>query len=234
MYAHLDIVQALKKISSKEKALSSARFFKTAPGQYGYGDVFIGVTVPEQRKIAKVFRDLPLAEITKLLESKIHEHRLTALEILAMQFEQGDDKTQEKLVRFYLKHLKYINNWDLVDTSASYILGKYLIDQDRKILYKLARSKNIWERRVTIVATHAFIARGDFVDTLAISEIFLHDAHDLIHKACGWMLREVGKKDEVVLKKFLNKHASRMPRTMLRYAIERLSKDERKKYLLKK
>lgn len=234
MYTHLDIVQALKKISSKEKALSSARFFKTAPGQYGYGDVFIGVTVPEQRKIAKAFRDLPLMEITKLLESKIHEHRLTALEILTMQFEKGDLKTQEKLVRFYVKHLKHINNWDLVDTSASYILGKYLVDQDRKILYKLAQSKNLWERRIAIVSTHAFIARGDFVDTLAISEIFLHDVHDLIHKACGWMLREVGKKDEVVLKKFLNKHVSRMPRTMLRYAIERLSKDERKKYLLKK
>ena len=234
MQTYLDIIRALKEVSSKEKALSSAWFFKTRPGQYGHGDVFIGVTVPEQRKVAKEFQDLPLSEITKLLESKVHEHRLTALEILVMQFERGDRKIQEKIARFYLKHTKYINNWDLVDTSARYILGEYLASKDRKVLYKLVKSKNLWERRIAIVTTHAFITHGDFADTLKLSEFLLTDTHDLIHKAAGWMLREVGKKDEATLKKFLNKQAHHMPRTMLRYAIERFPKEERTKYLVQK
>ena len=224
----------LKKLGTKKKALSSARFFKTAVGQYGYGDVFIGVTVPEQRIVAGKCGGLALSEITKLLESKIHEHRLTGLLILVGQFKQADEKIRKRIVKFYLAHTKYINNWDLVDASARYILGEYLFNKDRKIIFNLVRSKNMWERRVAIVSTHAFIVRGDVDDTLHIAEALLSDSHDLMHKATGWMLREVGKKSPSKLKKFIDKHISNMPRTMLRYAIERFPEQERKEVLARK
>jgi 3-methyladenine DNA glycosylase AlkD len=229
------IERALSLVANRQKALIAARFFKTAPGQYGEGDIFIGITVPEQRKIARQFRDTPLADIALLLKSKIHEHRFTALEILDMQFARAPhDSRRREVVNFYLKHLPHVNNWDLVDTSAPYILGTWLVDKksaDRKILYKLAHSKNIWERRVAIVSTWILIRNGQYADTLVIAEILLRDSHDLIHKATGWMLREVGKRDQATLMKFLDEHAPDMPRTALRYAIEKFPASVRRKFL---
>lgn len=221
----------LKKVGTKEKAKGSARFFKTAPGQYGYGDVFLGVTVPEQRIIAKKYRDLPPSEIKKLLEHKAHECRLTALIILGAQFKNAGEMTRKNIVKFYQAHTNYINNWDLVDSSAGYILGVYLIDKDRKILYRYAASRLLWERRIAIIATQAFIARNDFKDTLRLSELLLGDSHDLMHKAVGWMLREVGKRSPETLLRFIDSHSDRMPRTTLRYAIERFPQKVRKEIL---
>lgn len=228
-----DLVKEIKKKSSLKKAQSSAWFFKTGKGQYGEGDVFIGLTVPEEKIIAKKFDDLPLVEIKKLLKSKIHEHRYTALLILGQLYQKSNDKNKKKIVDLYLSHTKFVNNWDLVDTSASYILGDYLYSRKRNILYKLAKSKSLWERRIAIVATHFFIRQNDFKDTLKVAELLLFDKEDLIHKAVGWMIREVGKLDVEVLKKFLNKNIKILPRTTLRYAIERFPEPERKMYLKK-
>ncbi len=229
------IKSELNKLKDKERAQHSTRFFKTGKGQYGEGDIFLGITVPKQREVAKKFVDLSLKNIAELLKSKIHEHRFVALEILVMQYEHTQklkyDKTQKKIFDFYLKNLKKVNNWDLVDTSAPYIAGEYLKDKSKDVLYKLARSRNLWERRVAIVATSAFIRRGSLLDTFKICEILMGDKNDLIHKACGWMLREAGKNDVVELEDFLNKHAYHMPRTMLRYAIERMDESQRQKYL---
>lgn len=227
------VIENLKRLRNPKKAKASAWFFKTSKGQYGEGDVFVGVTVPEQRKVAKQFKELPLKEIAKLLKNKIHEYRLTALFILVGKYNKADDKEKERLARFYLSHLKYVNNWDLVDSSAPYILGNYLQDKDKSILYKLARSENLWERRVSIIATGAFIKEGQYQDTLKIAEILLKDEHDLIHKAVGWLLREVGKKSRAAEEKFLEKYASSMPRTMLRYAIEKFPKEKKAEYLSK-
>lgn len=231
------IKSELNKLKDKERAQHSERFFKTGKGQYGEGDIFLGITVPKQREVAKKFVDLSFKNITELLKSKIHEHRFVALEILVMQYEHAqklkDDKTQKKIFDFYLKNLKKVNNWDLVDTSAPYIVGEYLKDKSKDVLYKLARSSNLWERRMAIVATSMFIREGNIIDTFNICEGLMKDKHDLIHKACGWMLREVGKKDVKELENFLNKHTYHMPRTMLRYAIERMSESKRKMYLNK-
>lgn len=226
----VDVKRELQKFSSKEKAKNLTWFFKTAKGQYGHGDKFIGVNVPNQRKVAKkFFKEISLTELQKLIRSKIHEHRFTALEILVFKFEKLND---EKCVDFYLKNLKYVNNWDLVDTSAYRILGASLTKKkDRKVLYKLARSADLWENRVAIVSTYAFIKQGDFVDTLKISKILLNHPHDLIHKAVGWMIREVGNRDLAVEEGFLRKYYKNMPRTMLRYAIERFPETKRKRYL---
>lgn len=217
----------LQKLSSPAKAKSSAWFFKTGKGQYGEGDVFIGVTVPEQRIVAKKYKDISLLEIEKLLKSSIHEHRLTGLLILAQK------KLSKEIYDFYLAHTDCVNNWDLVDSSASYIVGEWLVDKNRNILYELARSKNLWERRIAIISTGVFIKNNDFTDTFAIAELLLHDTHDLIHKAVGWMLREAGKRDQDAEEEFLRKHYKTMPRTMLRYAIEKFSEDKRHEYLAK-
>ena len=226
-----DVQRVLRKLANHKKAKLYAGYFKTGKGEYGEGDKFLGITVPVQRTVARQFADLPLSEIAKLLKSHVHEDRFTALEILKMK------PISKAIAAFYLKHTKYINNWDLVDTSAPYILGPVV---DRKILYKLATSKNLWERRIAIVTTQYFIRRGDFADTLKIAEILLHDSQDpvklrhgasLIHKATGWMLREVGNRDVKVLEQFLATHAPRMHRTMLRYAIEKFPQEKRKKYL---
>lgn len=226
----LEIKKALNSLANPNKALLLKRYFKTGKGQYGYGDKFLGITVPQQRKIAKQYQDIELVELEKLLSSKIHEHRFTALEILIFKYEKSNLKDKAKLVSFYLKNKKYINNWDLVDTSAPYILGSYLLDKDRSILYKLADSKNIWERRVAIVSTFAFIRNNDFKDSLDLSKKFLSDKHDLIHKATGWMLREIGKRSVYTLEDFLNNYSEIMPRMMLGYAIERLPEEKRKFY----
>ncbi len=227
------IQKELTALASAERAEVSRRFFKTGPGQYGEGDIFIGITVPECRKIAqKYYREISLEELAELLSSAIHEERLIALKILVTKYEKTKDLTEKTLLKnFYLDHLSSVNNWDLVDGSAPYILGNFLINQDRSILFKLADSKNLWERRVAIISTFAFIHESDFTDTLKLSEKLLKDTHDLMHKAVGWMLREVGKKDEKVLRKFLEKNSRKMPRTALRYAIERLPEVERIKIL---
>jgi 3-methyladenine DNA glycosylase AlkD len=226
------IRQDLRKLASPEKAKISQRFFKTGKGQYGEGDVFLGITVPQSRKIAKKYYKLSFKETKQLLESKIHEERLIAILILVHLY-QTNEKLREDIVNFYLFHTTKINNWDLVDLSAHKILGAYLLDKDRKVLYKLAKSKNLWEKRIAIISTFHFIKNNQFKDTLKISEILLNDSHDLIHKAVGWMLREVGKKDLEVEEKFLKKHYKKMPRTMLRYAIERFEERKRLKYLRK-
>ncbi|MFI5293873.1 MAG: DNA alkylation repair protein [Thermodesulfovibrionales bacterium] len=185
----------MEPLADPEKAKILARFFKTGKGQYGEGDVFLGIVVPKQRTVAKKYSGLPLRDIGRLLTSKIHEHRLVALIILANAYKNADTEGRERIVDFYLKQARNINNWDLVDLSAPNILGEYLLDKDRTVLYRLAGSKNLWERRIAIMSTFAFIRKNDFKDTLRICELLLNDSHDLIHKAAGWMLREVGKRD---------------------------------------
>lgn len=221
----------LRLIAHKERVPVYTSFFKTGKGEYGEGDKFIGVTVPAQRIIAKKYSALSLDEIDALLKSPIHEERLTALIILVGKYKKGDSHTQKKIYDFYCAHTGNINNWDLVDSSAQYIVGEYLVERERNILYKFTRSKNLWERRIAIIATWAFIRRGDFSDTFAIATVLLTDKHDLIHKAVGWMLREVGKRDSVQLEGFLMKNIHVMPRTTLRYAIERFPVQKRKQYL---
>ena len=224
----------LQKIADPIKAKNYARFFKTGKGEYGEGDNFLGVVVPNQRQIAVKYKDLSLVDLQKLLSSNIHEYRLTALFILVSQYKQfkKDKEKRGVIIKFYLKNTKNINNWDLVDSSAHYILGDYLLDKkDRSILYKLAKSKNLWERRMAIISTFAFIRARQFDNTIKISEILLKDKHDLIHKAVGWMLREVGKRNKKVEEGFLQKYYRQMSRTMLRYAIEKLPENERKRYL---
>ena len=223
----------LGKLADKKQAKILAGFFKTGPGEYGEGDIFLGIKVPVQRKIARGYENLSLIDLQKLLNSKIHEYRLIALLILISQYKKFDNQSKKKIVEFYLQNTKNINNWDLVDVSCPRILGDYLLNKPRKILYQLAKSKNLWEKRIAIISTLAFIVEKQFDDTIKISEILLNDKHDLIHKAVGWMLREAGKRDEAVLIRFLNKHYRVMPRTTLRYAIERLSEKKRKYYLSK-
>ncbi len=231
-----EIKQELKKLADPQKAKSYAHFFKTGKGEYGEGDLFLGVVVPEQRKVAKKYAEMGLTDLQKLLESGVHEHRVVAIMILTNQFQKADEERYEEIYRFYFKNLKQINNWDLVDGSAPKIIGGYLLDkpQKRKILYKLVQSKNLWERRIAIMATFAFIRNREFEDTLKISKILLNDEHDLIHKAVGWMLRELGKVDQEKEEDFLKKYAQRMPRTMLRYAIEKFPERKRKSYLNRK
>jgi len=224
----LDLQCELARASDPQSARDLAVFFKTGKGEYGEGDQFCGITVPVLRKIAKRYLHLRLADVKKLLRSPVHEHRFTALEILVFQFEAGDESAKEKLFDFYLRHTRYINNWDLVDTSAPYIVGEHLATRPRKILYRLAKSSNVWERRIAIVATAAFIKRRDLKDTFGIAAVLLKDKHDLIHKAVGWMLREAGKRSEPAMLNFLAENYAGMPRTALRYAIERLPEPKRK------
>jgi 3-methyladenine DNA glycosylase AlkD len=219
---------ALKKSASPERAAVSQTFFKTGKGQYGEGDVFMGVTVPNQRIVARLFTQLPANELLKLLHSKIHEERLTALLILVRQYERSSTEQQAAIVKLYLDNTAQINNWDLVDGSAPYILGHWLLDKDRKLLCKLAKSKLLWERRIAMIATYSFIRNGEHEDCFAIAKLLLKDEHDLMHKAVGWMLREVGKRVGVKqLRSFLSSHATTMPRTALRYAIEHMNAEER-------
>ena len=225
--------QKLKALASSDVAKSSARFFKTWPGQYGEGDVFIGVKVPVLRKAAHEFRSLPLEEIGSLLESPIHEDRHLGLLILVLQVTRCDDAHRQAAFDFYLENRRFINNWDLVDCSAPQVVGGFLADKSRRPLSDLAKSKSLWDRRIAIVSTQHFIRHDDFADTLSISQKLLKDEEDLIHKAVGWMLREVGKKSQSVLEAFLDRHAAVMPRTMLRYAIERFPPDQRHAYLQK-
>jgi 3-methyladenine DNA glycosylase AlkD len=222
----------LELLANPEKAEVLRRFFKTGPGQYGEGDVFLGVIVPVSRKIAKKYTGLPDDGILTLLKSKIHEERLIALLILITQFENGDAHKKEQVFHLYLQHTACVNNWDLVDLSAEKIIGAYLDGKSKEILYNLAHSKNMWERRISIISTFHYIKQGKYDDTLAIAGILLGDKEDLIHKATGWMLREVGKRcSEEAEEMFLRKYRHEMPRTMLRYAIERFSPEKRHLYL---
>lgn len=224
----------LQKVASPEKAKLLQRFFKTEKGEYGEGDIFQGATVPELRIIAKKYKDLDLNSIRDLLHSKIHEERMVALMILVHKLPKADERKKKEIFDFYLQNTKYINNWDLVDLSARDIVGNFLLDKDRKVLLKLAKSKDLWKKRIAIVATYAFIKNKESEWTFKIAEILLHDKHDLIHKAVGWMLREVEKNvSEETEEEFLRKHYQQMPRTMLRYAIEHLSPDKKSFYMKK-
>ena len=227
----MDINSEIEKLANKKQAELLQRFFKTGKGEYGEGDIFLGIKVPVQRQVAKQFKDLDMENIKILLNSKIHEKRLIALLILILQYGKADEKSKKDIFDFYLKNTKNINNWDLVDLSAPNIVGNFLLNKDREILYELAKSENLWEKRISIVSTFAFIRNNQLDDCLKVAEILLNDKHDLIHKAVGWMLREVGKKDEKVLKIFLRKHYKNMPRTMLRYSIERFDEEDRKNWL---
>lgn len=226
-----DLKNDLKRLSDPKKAKDLQWFFKTGPGEYGEGDVFIGIVVPKISLVAKKYRTLPLADAEKLLQSKIHEERMTALFIWVDQFAHGDETQKKKIFNAYLKNTAKINNWDLVDLTAPKIVGPYLEAKNRDILYKLAGSKSLWERRISILATFHFIKNVDFKDALKIAEKLLHDEHDLIQKAVGWMLREIGKRDMAVEENFLKKHYKAMPRTALRYAIEKFPEPKRQAYL---
>jgi 3-methyladenine DNA glycosylase AlkD len=229
-----EIRKEILKQKNPVQAINLQRFFKTGKGEYGEGDIFYGIKVPEQRMISRQFKDLSLDDLKILITSKVHEERLIAAFILVEQFKKGDDKKQKIIYDFYLKNRKGINNWDLVDLSAPKIVGAYLIDKEKDLLYKFARSKDLWEKRISIISTQTFIREHFFEDTLNISEILLNDKHDLIHKAVGWMLREIGNRDLETEEEFLKKHYKTMPRTMLRYAIEKFPEKKRKAYLLGK
>ncbi len=225
------VLAALREAADAEKAAFYPRFFKAEKGGYAEGDKFLGVVVPEQRKIARRFRELPRKEVEKLLDSPWHECRLTGLLILVEQYQRGDDAEQEAGAEFYLRKLDRVNNWDLVDASAHKILGPHLEDRDRSLLYELAGSGHLWRERAAVIATLHFIKQGEFEDTLRLADLLLQHEHDLIHKAVGWMVREVGKQDLAKMEGFLKPRYQRMPRTMLRYAIEKLPEAKRKRYL---
>jgi 3-methyladenine DNA glycosylase AlkD len=229
--------KALRKHATAENKKINEWFFKTGPGQYGHGDQFIGVKVPENRKVAKEFADLGFDDLKTLLESPVHEDRLLALLILCPQYERAarleDEKTCKKLFDFYFKHRKYVNNWDLVDQSAPYLSGHYAFHHTdgRKKVFELVNSKSMWDRRIAIISTYYFIRQNQFDEVIAITKKLLQDQEDLLHKACGWMLREMGKRDLKTLITFLDQNGPLMPRTMLRYAIEKLPEKQRKFYL---
>lgn len=227
-----EVGRALRAIATPAKAKASAWFFKTGQGQYGEGDKFLGVTVPEQRQIAKQFRTLDLAEIEKIVTSPWHEERLTGLFILVDQYKRADNVGKKNIASFYHKNRAYVNNWDLVDSSAPYILGDYLTNHSRAILVRLAKSKSIWDRRIAMLSTAGWISQGEFSDAFKIINILIDDKHDLIQKAVGWMLREIGKSGgRAKLEKFLDKHAATMPRTALRYAIEHFEPNQKAHYM---
>lgn len=226
-----EIRAEVKALASSEIAAHSQRFFKTGPGQYGEGDLFLGIRVPDIRKLARQGRDLPLDQILILLHSKWHEERLLALIILTIQYKRGNEDLRRQIVDLYLENTAWVNNWDLVDLSAHLIVGPWLQDRPRGLLKKLARSSSLWERRISMMATYHFIRQDDFADALLIAGLLRDDDQDLIHKVVGWMLREIGKHDQSVEEEFLQEHYRTMPRTMLRYAIERFPEDLRQRYL---
>jgi 3-methyladenine DNA glycosylase AlkD len=222
----------IRALADPKKAEFLRRFFKSGPGQYGEGDVLLGIIVPKSRIVARRhFQSLTFAEIGELLGSRYHEERLIALLMLVLRFQKGDEKEREKVFRLYCRSTRWINNWDLVDTSAPYIVGPHLEKRDRSLLHRWSRSKSLWERRIAILSTFYFIRHGDFRDCLAISERLLSDDHDLIHKAVGWMLREVGRRDRKAETAFLDRFAKKMPRTMLRYALEHFPPPLRRVYM---
>ncbi len=225
------ISNILKGLANPSIAEHSQRFFKTGKGEYGEGDRFLGIRVPVLRSQVKKFKNTPQHEVIQLLHSPFHEERLLALLLFVEQFKKGDFKEKTAIYHLYLQHIPYINNWDLVDSSAHHIVGPYLDQKDRGILYDLAQSENLWERRIAMMATLYWIRKNEFDDGLKIADLLIDDREELIHKAVGWMLREIGKRNRAVEKSFLKKHYRNMPRTMLRYAIERFPEQERQLYL---
>lgn len=227
------IKKQLQALADPKSAAGMQRFFKTGPGQYAEGDLFLGITIPVQRSVAKQAAGLPITEVLNLLQSPIHEHRIVALMIWVAQFQKGDDPTRQQIYDAYLAHTQWINNWDLVDVSCYHIVGKWLLNRSRRPLLKLAKSKSIWERRIAIVSTYAFIRDGDFSTTLDLAERLMADQHDLIHKAVGWMLREVYKRDASAALAFLERDRLILPRTTLRYAIERCDANTKARLMLR-
>ena len=226
------LIDSLQHLADEQTAKFLQGFFKTGKGQYAEGDIFLGIKVPETRQAAKAYyHAMPFDEVKKILKNPVHEVRLCGLMILVEQFKKSCETDRKAIVDFYLSNTQYINNWDLVDLSCYKILGNYLLDKPRDILYRLAKSATMWEQRIAIVSTWLFIRNRDFADTLAISEMLLDHSHDLIHKAVGWMLREISKRDETVMLNFVETHYAKMPRTALRYAIEKLPEEQRKKIL---
>ena len=221
----------LRKVATRERAAINKWFFKTGPGEYGAGDRFLGVTVPQLREVARRHAGLSPSVVVALLKSPWHEERLLALLILVRQYSRGDETTRRAIHQTYLRHTRWINNWDLVDSSAEMLVGAHLSARSRRPLRRLATSPDVWERRIAMIATYHYIKKGEFEDALAIAGLLVEDDHDLIHKAVGWMLREIGKRDRAVEEQFLRTHAHRMPRTMLRYAIERFPEPVRRRYL---
>jgi len=227
----IELRKKIKSLGSPEVSKTMKWFFKTGKGDYGEGDVFAGLKVPTQRKLASEFRDLSFVDLKVLLNSPVHEERLISLFILIDKFAKSTEKEQQVIFKFYLKNRRGVNNWDLVDLSAPKIIGKYLLEKDKSLLFKFAVSKNLWDRRIAILSTYEFIRNENYETTLKIAVILLEDKHDLIHKAVGWMLREIGKRNLMVEENFLKIHYKKMPRTMLRYAIEKFPETKRKKYL---
>jgi len=222
---------ALQEYADISYAITLQRFFKTGPGEYGEGDKFLGIRVPATRRVARNYQNLPLSDTLTLLHSTLHEERFLSLIILIQKYQKSSPDEKAEIYGIYLSHTRYINSWDLVDMSAEYIVGAYLRNRSHKPLYKLAQSESLWERRISIIATFHFIKNNEFDETLKVARMLLTNSEDLIHKAVGWMLREVGKRDRNTEESFLKKHYQRMPRTMLRYAIEKFPEDIRQQYL---
>jgi len=229
--SHKQLIDELKQLADNQVATQLLRFFKTGPGDYGEGDQFLGIKVPQLRKLAKHYMALPLSDVKQLICSPWHEARMVALIILTLKFKLADNVERKKVYSLYTASTRYINNWDLVDVTAPNIMGEYLLERDRSVLYTMARSRDLWKKRIAIISTYTFIRHHQFDDTLAISEILLNDKHDLIHKAVGWMLRETGNRDLKTEEHFLQQHYHNMPRTMLRYAIEKFPQQRRLQYL---
>lgn len=228
------VLGELLSVANPEKATFLQRFFKTGPGQYAEGDVFLGLIVPLTRSIAKANKQMPLSELQLLMESEYHEARLCALLIVVEQFKKATEAEREQLYDFYLAHARRINNWDLVDLSCPHVVGFHLLNKDRSRLYEMAKSENLWEQRIAMVSTITFIRNREFTDTLALAVQLMNHKHDLMHKAVGWMLREVGKKDRATLTDFLERYATTLSRTSLRYAIEHYPEEQRQYFLKKK
>jgi len=233
MSSLLQLKKDLKNLSNTEKKKKLEKYFKTEKGDYGEGDIFLGISVGDQRKIAKKYKKLTISQVTELLQSRIHEYRLVALILLVEKYRKGNNAEKKTIAELYLKSTEWINNWDLVDISAPKILGEYFWDKPKNILYKLAESENLWERRISILSTFTFISKGSYEISLKLAEKLVKDDHDLIHKAVGWMLREIGKRDQAIEEKFLMKYYKTMPRTMLRYSIEKFDEEKRQFYMKK-
>ena len=225
------VQRRVRALADPERAADVARFFKTAAGQYGAGDRFLGIRVPWLRTLARTYQHLPIAEVLRLLASPWHEERLLALLIMVRQYARGDDAARAQIYRSYLAHARYVNNWDLVDSSAAHIVGAHLRERSRVPLRRLSASDSVWDRRIAVLSTFHYIRHGEFEATLDLAQRLLDDPHDLIHKAVGWMLREVGNRDRAAEERFLRAHAARMPRTMLRYAIEKFPPRLRRRYM---
>lgn len=226
-----EILMRLRELGDPQKAEFLKRFFKTGPGEYGEKDIFLGIRVPDVRRLTREYTTATAMDVVPILRSAVHEDRLFALLVFVREFAKGNNASREAIYNLYRANMEFVNNWDLVDLSAPSIVGAYLEDRSREPLYRLAGSSNLWERRIAVMATFHFIRRHQFEDTLGISRILLRDDHDLIHKAVGWMLREVGKRDPAREESFLKEHCRLMPRTMLRYAIEKFPPDRRRMYL---